>query len=313
MPVFKAYCNGITIGVPPTKNDHARGKRGTVNGWSESATRRNTAFLYSVDATKLTGHGYALTLTTDILPPTSDDWSRATNLFKKRIERMNLIRYHWVNEWQRRGVPHLHAMVYFNEPLTPNQIGKLKIHWIESVHNTYGGHPQTQSQTIKPVSNALGWAQYLGKHGSRGLRHYQRANKPKEWEKTGRMWSKGGDWPTNVTEGEIDLKHFHALRRLAKRYRIADARSEQDPKARSRRITYARNMLKNPNPNLSRVTGVSEWIPQELIFTMLLASQPDQKELRHEKETIPCTLQRKDTVLPRTSAQVRRQADQGTC
>lgn len=272
MAVFKAYSNGITLGVPPINNNHKRSKRSVCTGWSESATRRNTAFLYSVDAPMLTGSGYALTLTTPSLPPTSKDWSLIINKFLKRLKRMKLLRYHWVTEWQKRGVPHLHGMFYFPYSLCADDIAKLVNHWIYTVINTYSAIPLPHCQTIKPVTDAQGWAKYLGKHGSRGLKHYQRASKPDEWQKTGRMWGKGGDWPVRLSEGEIELDHFHRFRRLARNWRISDARQEPNQQSRSRRIFYARTMLKNTNRSLSIVRGISEWIPESLALLMLQAT-----------------------------------------
>jgi hypothetical protein len=296
MPSFKVYSNGFTVGVPPQKNDHKRSTRGEVQGWSESSTRRNTAFLYSVDTDNLTGYGYALTLTVKELPPSAEDWSRMVNKMLKRLKVRGRIRYHWVTEWQRRGVPHLHAMVYFDYQLTGEQIHELKTSWIQSA--AYPGHkpPMIQSQTIKPVTGARGWVQYLGKHGSRGLKHYQRANKPASWKKTGRMWGKGGDWPQRQSEGELTLEHFHRLRRIVRRWRIANARQTPAQKlcfedgqtfnhahllalthhhrtfSRRKRIISARNMLKCNDRKLSTVRGVSEWIEESLMLQLIHAT-----------------------------------------
>lgn len=62
MPVMKVYPNGVTMGRAPGKNDHERGKRGEVKGWSASAARRNLAFLRSVEDDKLDGYGYTVSL-----------------------------------------------------------------------------------------------------------------------------------------------------------------------------------------------------------------------------------------------------------
>ena len=274
MPCFKAHCNGISIGVPPTKNNHSRAKRKEITGWSESATRRNTAFLYSVDTKSLDDYlGLAITCTIVKLPETSDDWSRMVNLFIQRLRRMGVVMYHWVVEWQKRGVPHLHGMLYFDRSVDITEIKQIKIHWLDSVYTVNKDSPSIGCQTVKPVTSSQGWVQYLGKHGSRGLRHYQRADKPTSWQKTGRMWGKGGKWPVRTSEGEIDISHFHRFRRLVKRWRLSDARSDTDLSKRSKRIAYARKMLKNPNKNLSTVRGISEWIPEDLSLLMLQTTE----------------------------------------
>ena len=274
MPCFKAYSNGITLGVPPTNNNHVRAKRGKINGWSESATRRNTAFLYSVDVETLKNlHGYAFTGTVRTLPDSFNDWARIVKIFMQRINRMDVNLYHHVTEFQKRVVPHLHGMFYFEAELSADQMHALKIHWIDCVCTVTGDVPDFRCQTLRYVDSAIGWVQYLGKHGSRGLKNYQRATVPKSWERTGRMWGKGGKWPTRLAEGEIELSHFHRFRRLAKRWRLADARIEPDLKKRPARISYARKMLKNPIKNLSTVRGISEWIPEDLSLLMLQTTE----------------------------------------
>jgi hypothetical protein len=303
MPIFKMYCNGFTGGVPPTKVNLEPSKRGVVTGWSESATRRNTKFLYSVDHNALTGYGYALTLTLRDLPPTPQDWANLVlKLFKRLRKSFPLLRYHWVTEWQKRGVPHLHCVVYFENPLTPQELHKIKNDWCTSAKSALplcGRLPMVTSQTVKPVTDSQGWTKYLAKHGSRGLKHYQRAGKPAQWLKTGRMWGKGGKWPTREAEGEVTLNQFHKLRRLAKRWRIANARVPQEmhielidgklmkyteamneryglnyfTKPRNvKRIAYARKSLKCNERKLSTVRGFSEWIPEELAERMLQAT-----------------------------------------
>jgi hypothetical protein len=137
MPTLQAYENGLTLGWPggrsPCRFDrsccikpacecrdgrrrlccrHAPAKRGQVNGWSAGAVREHTRWLRSVDTTRLDGQGVAVTLTVRDCPPTSDHWTRLRNALHERLRRAGLLRWHWVTEWQRRGVPHLHLAVY---------------------------------------------------------------------------------------------------------------------------------------------------------------------------------------------------------
>jgi len=91
---------------------HAAAKRGEVVGWSAGAVRRHTSWLRSVDTTQLDGIGAAATLTMLECPPTSDDWRRLLKVLQQRLRRAGLLRWHWVVEWQRRGVPHLHLAIY---------------------------------------------------------------------------------------------------------------------------------------------------------------------------------------------------------
>jgi len=139
----------------------------------------------------------------------------------------------------------------------------------------------TRSQHITPIHDASGWFQYVSKHASRGLGHYQRnpENVPPEWQKkTGRVWGKVGDWPTD-DEIRLDITGpaFHRYRRLVRRWRIADARqSLRSAKAPAslrqarRRLVSARTMLSCSDPRLAFVRGVSEWIPLDV--NLLLAT-----------------------------------------
>lgn len=123
MPVMKLYRNGLTMGTPPGKNDHERAKRGLVTGWSPGAVRRHTAWLYSIDGSLLESGestGYAYTLTMRDCPPDAAAFESLRKAWIRRVERLGLDRLHWVVEWQRRGVPHIHAAVYFNPPTVWN-------------------------------------------------------------------------------------------------------------------------------------------------------------------------------------------------
>jgi hypothetical protein len=264
------------------KNDHKRAPRGVVAGWSEGATRRNIAFLRSVNERRLSGRGYAFTLTLRHCPDSPDDWHRLRKAFAKRVERYGMLRLHWVTEWQRRGVPHLHGAIWFPDEL----VGKLNdslilnhlfTSWFFAGGLDYGANYKGQHGS--PIGDAVGWFQYLSKHAARGVKHYQRSpeNIPEGWKsKTGRVWGHWGEWPLidfarivlQTRQGDGDGGWF-AFRRLVRAWRTADARmdleSTNDDKrsAAPRRLRYARTMLKSPDRKRSEVRGISEWIPFE--------------------------------------------------
>lgn len=291
--MLNIYSNGITLGVPPSKHALPTGKKTAPVGWSDSSTRSNTVFLYSVDSPSLSGYGYAFTFTLRDLPPTPKDWSNIRDKFFKRLSRLGLIRYHWVTEWQRRGVPHLHGCLYFSDPLGLHGLKSIKRAWCECVGKYYA---LQKGQDIKPIDSAVGWLKYLAKHGSRSKHHYQRTSKPDAWVSSGRVWGKGGDWPTRHTEHELSIKAFHRFRRLVKRWRLADARTPVDILNASggifaavgsdlwneisskykvprnyRRIRQAKRCLLSGDRASSSVRGMSEWIPEDLAFRMIAA------------------------------------------
>jgi len=289
--MLNIYSNGITLGVPPAHTPTPTAKRSASVGWSESSTRNNTVFLYSVDSTSLTGFGYAFTFTLRDLPETPAKWYSIRDKFFKRCARLGVIRYHWVTEWQRRGVPHLHGCLYFPDSLDYSQLKALKAAWCQCVGRYYA---LQKGQDIKPIDSAVGWLKYLAKHGSRSKHHYQRSSKPSEWHSSGRVWGKGGEWPVRHTEHDLGPLFF-AFRRLVRRWRIADARMplpifDADGKPmvspgdsqyskwfpagvgaprNSRRIRQARRCLTSGDRASSSVRGMSEWIPERLAFQMV--------------------------------------------
>ena len=282
MPVIKVYHHGLTAGVPPQMNSHNRVKRESVQGWSYQSIRSNTRFLYSVEESGLTGHGLALTLTVRHCPPTHADWQNLRERFFRRLRHLSrkghkLLRLHWVTEWQRRGVPHLHLALWFDVAVSPHDLLTI---WCD-LAEPYGA--RLRGQDAKPITDAVGWFQYLSKHASRGLQHYQRhpENVPEAWERTGRMWGYLGDWPRRETMVfDLSGAAFYVFRRWVRAYRRADARKSRN----GRRIAQARRMLSCPDPHLSAVRGVSEWIEQDDQTRMLvgLAALGHEVEQRQE-------------------------------
>jgi hypothetical protein len=244
-----------------------------VQGWTKETVRRHTKWLYAVDIEQLDGHGVALTVTMRDCPATSDDFHRLRRAFFARLSRMDFIRMHWVIEWQRRGVPHMHMALYFERELTKLEQFALKQHWLD-VFEPYG--VTLEAQYLLPITGPSGWLQYLSKHAARGAAHYQRAGKPSGWEKTGRLWGRQGAWPVEeALRFDVPREAYFQFRRLVRQWRIADARSESDELTRRKRIRSARRMLASNDRAMSEVRGISEWIPLEqlALFLGVLAAQ----------------------------------------
>lgn len=274
--------NGLTMGA----GGNARpvgGKRGRVEGWSAAAVRRHTRWLYSVDTDALTGYGWSPTLTLRECPPTPEDWTRLRDSYMTALRRSGiLLRAHWVVEWQRRGVPHLHMAVYVSRDISEREARALLVDTWVRLASRYGAGPK--GQHLGRIDGPLGWLEYLSKHAARGVAHYQRQGKPDGWERTGRLWGYVGDWPTvEPLEVSITRREFYRFRRLVRSWRVADARAalaaapagvqgEKARRAARRRIASARRMLQHPDPDISRVRGVSEWIPERLGLALLLVA-----------------------------------------
>lgn len=274
MRTLKVYLHGATMGTPPASNVHSRAKRGEVNGWSTSATRRNVAFLRSVEPDSLTTTldgtpliGWAGTFTLRDCPETSDDWHKLRRSFLKRLERRGLYRCHWVTEWQRRGVPHLHGAFWFPETVpAPYHLTNA---WL-AVAAPYT--VSERAQYILPINDAIGWFQYVAKHAARGTKHYQRSSDgiPEGWKKTGRVWGKTGDWLTrDPLKLQISDDVYYRLRRLVRSWRVADARASGN----AYRLASARSMLTCHHRPSSSVRGISEWVDQDTMLTLLDVAQ----------------------------------------
>lgn len=248
-------------------NGHRRVPRGDIQGWSEGATRRNTEFLMSVRTDQLTGAGVALTLTLRDCPPTADDWHKLRRAWEKRMVRAGMVRLHWVTEWQRRGVPHLHCALWF--PDRYDFVAAIDA-WV-AVAGAYGAGHRGQHGRI--IDGPVGWFQYLAKHAARGVKHYQRTadSIPEGWQKrTGRVWGKVGDWPVQE-KIRIDLQDQHGdggwfvYRRLIRAWRLADARSAGD----AYRIRSARGMLRCSDRVRARLIGFVEWTPYDVQMALI--------------------------------------------
>lgn len=259
MPKVSLGPLGVNAAVP---SDHKRKPlppRTTIKGWTPGAARRNARFLMTVDPMALDGVPVAVTLTTKDAPADAKDWQRRIGALLDWCRRRGLMRYHWVTEWQTRGAPHLHAMLFFDpdrlaasfdadweedagmfgaayhrrvaklgtangfEFLCQQLSGVLVDYWCGRLCFDLGA--TDVGQHIKPVTAIAGWAMYLSKHASRGVMHYQRqgGQLPKGWETSGRLWAKGGNWPTREDHLEVDFVTLDRLRRLMVRHQRAEA------------------------------------------------------------------------------------------
>lgn len=264
--LVSVYRNGMTAGTPPGIQTHAREKRGVIKGWSTSAVRRHTKWLYSIDVQGLTGVGMACTLTVKKCPASPQDWTATRRAFEMRIIRSGAIRVHWLTEWQRRKVPHLHCAIYWPEG-TDTEWARARIigNWLQLTHDD---GTEVWGQDAKPIDGTEGWLKYLSKHASRGVRHYQRSGVPLSWDgNTGRLWGHCGTWPAELPmRFDLSTPGGHRLRRLIRSWVIADARKSGQPK----RIAYARTMLRCSDPKLGSVRGLSQWIPEPTMAALIV-------------------------------------------
>lgn len=175
------------------------GIRGDVGGWSKDSARRNSEFLFSIREDVLAEHlSLWVTLTVRDCPATAADWHRRRRALYDYLRHNGMKWWHWLTEWQRRGVPHLHTLIVLegNQALYHMQARNgLVNEWLR-INADLG--VSTRAQRVSLVNYPAGIKLYQAKHGVRGLRHYQRApeNIPDGWRgRTGRLWGASRDFP----------------------------------------------------------------------------------------------------------------------
>jgi len=255
--------NGGTLFTPSPTSKNTPTRTECI-GWSRAVSRRNTDFLLSVDSDQLQGFGYALTLTIRECPESPNDWQRARLKLVHRLRRMGMIRMHWLTEWQRRQVPHLHAAVWFSSEFTPSQIIS---HWMAAA-SPFGC--ATDAQFVAPIAGAPGWFEYLAKHAARSITNYQRspANVPPQWQgKTGRMWGKLGSWPvSDIKAVEVPASVEFQYRRLLMRYQVGKARRQGDVR---REVYFRRYLSRAPKETSARVATPRLWVTEDDQWSLL--------------------------------------------
>lgn len=258
MAVIKLLPGGLSGGFAPPPSSSKPAKRGKVQGWSKGSARRNLQFLWSIDTQSLTGTGFAVTLTTGVTPASSDDWEQARRAWFARLRRRGMHRYHWVTEWTRIGRPHLHAAVYTTDSAA---IANILLAWLE-VADSSGWPVSPSAQHIVPISGVDGWLQYVSKHASRGVTHYQHLGKPEGWSTTGKLWGKGGDWPSeSVQELELGVEQFLYFRRRVWDWMLQDMVDrgvDED--------FILKTAERWENPEHGNHHGISGWIPAQVAY-----------------------------------------------
>lgn len=299
MAVVRVFPGGVSGGFPGSGQRLTDTKRGEIKGWTQGASRRLVAWLWSIDPSMLGDNGWALTFTMGHTPDNSQQWHSARKALMKRLQRSGVTAQHWVIEWTAIGRPHLHMAVYGDTLVSSHAMRA----WL-AICADYGWDVEPWAQHFVKIDGAPGWLEYLAKHASRGVRHYQRQGKPEGWDKTGRLWGHWGDWPTSLpVEVDLNDESFWRFRRLARSYLAAKMRArslalfslaggEADPdaaaallKSSRRIITAARRIGSNAgHAERGRYIGLSGWVPESDSVTLINASLVESRLEKLERE-----------------------------
>lgn len=271
MGTVTVYPGGSTAGFP-SDSKHRRAKRGRVTGWTPAAARRLLTFLWSVESERLDGDGLAVTLTMGGRPADALEWAHARGLLLQWLRDHGATRWQWLTEWTAQGRPHLHLAVY------GDGIGAelVALAWIR-ISRSAGWPASWKGQSVEPIFDAEGWLKYVAKHSARGVDHYQRETPPPGWETTGRLWGKGGDWPTvepqklYLTGPQTFLYMAHFKEWQAARMILEGVSQEQVDK-------YLAD-------GVGEIRGLSGWIPYAESVRLLLISTEYPESGHTERET----------------------------
>lgn len=265
MPKLQIFPQGTSGGSagPGRKAGDGGRTRGEVKGWSKGAARRNVAWLWSINPDELGNDGWAVTLTMGGWPESSVEWHAARRALIKRLERDGMRSFHWIVEATAVGRPHLHMAVYG----PPQLEHSIATSWL-AICERHGWPAWWKGQHVVPIHDSTGWSQYVAKHGARGVAHYQREEIPAGWEKSGRLWGKGGDWPeVEPMEWELQPAEFHRYRRLLMSYVRAKMRAADVPPKVIKRLGQ---QLKDPE--LGRTAGVGYWVHEDVSSALVALS-----------------------------------------
>jgi hypothetical protein len=202
--------------------------------------------------------GWAITLTMGGRPDTADQWHYVLKLLCEHMTRKGAELIHWVIEWTAEGRPHLHMAVYAKPGLDFDLVVYPK--WLELCRRM--GWPASQrGQHLVRINGVQGWLEYVSKHTSRGVAHYQRQGAPEGWTRTGRLWGHRGAWPVWTPEvWDLEPAAFYRYRRLLIAYqRDRLVRVLGAPKARAKMVG---NSIRDKERG--RFAGVGYWVPAEV-------------------------------------------------
>jgi len=198
-------------GVENAARPHAYGKRGTIAGMSKQSRARLMELCASFDRAARPDHWLFLTLTyPGVFPHEPETWHRDLKVFGQRLARSHpLLAALWKLEFQARGAPHFHILLYGIQYMDRNYIART---WYDVVGSGDNRHLVAGTRIERPKTwHGVTWyaSKYIGKVGDELA-----------IGRTGRIW---GVWnrkalPMHVEEKPLAWREFYALRRIMRRY-----------------------------------------------------------------------------------------------
>jgi hypothetical protein len=176
--------------------------RGVVQGFSRWSRKRLTDLVHQVD--RSTSKPLFVTLTYPAAYPT--DWQETKrhlhNWLRRLMRRWPGASVIWRLEYQKRGAPHYHVLV-FGVPFLPKRW--VSRSWFEVVGSGDDKHLAAGTQVVR-VRSWRGAAYYCSKYLSKASEGH-----PSE---TGRMWGTRGVLPIELVDVVLTWEQFWKVRRV---------------------------------------------------------------------------------------------------
>lgn len=227
---------GLIAKVPGGNNEPPSKKRGNIQGFSLKSRARLRRILMGIDFDHLAGSGKRAKTSAGFLvtltyprdwPGDWQQWKTHLDRFSKRIHRLPGFKFAvWRLERQRRGAPHYHIIVAFDDPKETTQLkGWVLSSWHESIGTDDPYHANIGADTRALYCDNSGkLLRYL-------LKYLAKADNGALWS-AGRMWGVWGEIPDGLvvrylfTKRKEWVEFVRRIRRWGKRSRYLRKRTQ---------------------------------------------------------------------------------------
>lgn len=222
-----SFENCFKISIEQTNLSKHRGDRKIVKGLSKGSRRRLITLINSLGHT---GEAFFVTLTMREASEDFNQWktwlNRTLTSLRKGFPQLSGI---WRLEFQKRGIPHFHFLLYTNSVLNLRELqDKIQTYWSNAVgkQNTGSMGTKNQSNTVQRIRDIRKCGFYLSIYQAKN--EQDRKDIP-----TGRTWGiinkKGLPIAEYETEKELPLEYLIWAKRIYRRWIISKGAYKKSP------------------------------------------------------------------------------------
>lgn len=198
-------------------------KRGEIKGFSRKSRQRLMRLIATIDTSKVIGRPVFLTLTyPKEYSESYKDWKRDINVFFKRLYRYNPhLSAIWKLEFQKRGAPHFHLMIFNTDPARIYINHKVfsnicAVYWYEVVNSRDYNHYKA-GINYQPIETYKAVRSYVSKYIAKTSASLDDDD---IILKVGRFFGTHNKDALPISQVEVELteEEFLLLRRIARNY-----------------------------------------------------------------------------------------------